>query len=386
MPWKECDVMSQRKELLGLASMTGSNRSELARRFGVSRQTLYKWLERQVLEGGLSERSRRPRESPWRTPSGVEAMVLEVRAAHPAWGGRKIRGYLMNQGRPRVPAASTITAILHRHQQISPEASEASRPWLRFERASSNDLWQSDFKGDFALVGGGRCYPLTMVDDHSRYALCLEACLNQQWQTVKGCWEQAFRRYGLPRAMLMDNGAPWGVSHAPESYTRLEVWLMRLDVRVLHGRPYHPQTQGKEERFHRTLKLEVLQGRQFEGLESVQRAFDPWRDMYNHDRPHEALGQKPPSTRYQPSPRRHMERLAELEYGAEKEVRTPNPVGQLNWRGRQYKLGEAFGGQRLGIGPADQDGVRRVYFGRFWIGILDERDGSGRMVRPRHGE
>lgn len=388
MPWKECDRMSLRRELVCLARHPDANASGLAQRYGVSRKTLYKWIKRHrdLGEAGLYDRSRRPHCSPNRTADDLQARILQVRDAHPAWGGRKIHAYFSNKGHSRLPAPSTITAILHRHQRISPEASRAAQSYVRFERASSNELWQNDFKGDFALLDGGRCFPLTIVDDHSRFALCLEACSNQQWQTVRCCWEKVFRRYGLPRAMLMDNGAPWGVSHSVECYTRLEVWLMRQDVRVLHGRPFHPQTQGKEERFHRTLNVQLLQGRRFERLEEVQRAFDPWRQMYNQERPHEALGQKVPASAYLPSLRNYVEGAPATtwQFAPEDQLRRLNPVGQLQWRGHAYKLSEAFGGETVAVRAAAQDGVWRVYFGRFCMGMLDERDKSSRLVRERH--
>jgi transposase InsO family protein len=226
----------------------------------------------------------------------LEEAVLAIRDHHSAWGGRKISRILLNQGFSRIPAPSTITEILRRHGRLNSEESAKHKAWERFEHEAPNRLWQMDFKGDFALRGGGRCYPLTILDDHSRFAVCLRGCGDQRGSTVEPVLETAFRRYGLPQAMIMDNGSPWGLDgHA---YTQLAVWLIRLDISVSHCRPYHPQTLGKEERFHRTLKAEVLKGNVFDDLDHCQRRFDDWRDTYNLVRPHEALGMKTPAQCY----------------------------------------------------------------------------------------
>lgn len=389
MPWKACDLMSLRMELLTLARQPGADRARLARRYGISRKTLYKWLAR---SGGndppdpsghsLCDRSRRPACSPKKTPAEVEARALAVRLAHPAWGPRKIRAVMLRSSpAEEVPSTSTIGRILRRHDLIGEQAGLAATPCQRFEHASPNDLWQMDFKGDFALAGGGRCHPLTMLDDHSRYNLLLSACSDQRRETVLPRLMAVFKRYGLPRRMLMDNGAPWGVSHCPACYTRLEVELLNLGIGVTHGRPYHPQTQGKEERFHRTMKVELLQQRQWIDLPETQQAFDPWRHVYNHERPHDALGLATPASRYTPSPRSLPDPVPPPEYHQSDIVRSLNPVGQLSFKGAWYKLSEAFAGRRIALRPTPTDGVWHACFGRFNIAILDERDGSVRMVR-----
>lgn len=215
----------------------------------------------------------------------MASKVLAVREAHPTWGGRKIAARLCHLGEHSVPAPSTITAIVHRHDRIDPAESAKRGPWRRFEHAAPNDLWQMDFKGEFKMANGRWCYPLTVLDDHSRFNLALRACGDQKRPTVQSQLTAVFQRYGLPQAMLMDNGTPWSVSHSIGAYTKLSVWLLRLQIRVIRGRPYHPQTQGKEERFHRTLNTELLQGRPFNDLRHSQMQFDPWREIYNHPRP-----------------------------------------------------------------------------------------------------
>jgi len=306
-----------------------ANIARLCRRFGVSRQTGYKWIGRFVARGpgdgaaALIDRSRRPHRSPARTDEAVERQVAALRAEHPAWGPRKLRRVLLDRelldDERTAPSPSTIGQILRRRGLIDADASPKHRPFVRFERAHPNELWQMDFKGHFALPVG-RCHPLGVLDDHSRYALGLEACADEQEATVRGRLTAIFRRYGLPWQMLMDNGPPWGDA-GDQPYTALSVWLMWLGVRVTHGRPRHPQTQGKQERFHRTLNAELLQGHSLRDLPECQCAFDRWRQIYNHDRPHEALDLATPGERYRPSPRSFPEQLPPIEYASTDHVR-----------------------------------------------------------------
>ena len=386
MSWKECDRVSEREEFVVLASVEGANMSRLCDRFGVARKTGYKWLKRFREEGkaGLGDRSRRPLRMREPTSSEMESKVLSLRAEHPCWGGRKIRRRLQDLGEQQVPAASTITAILHRHGQISAEESLKRQEFSRFERSAANELWQMDFKGQFKMTNARWCYPLTVLDDHSRYSLVLAACGNQQRATVRGHLQQAFQRYGLPEAMLMDNGSPWGVPHVRGGYTRLGVWLMDLDVAVLHGRPYHPQTQGKEERFHRTLSQEVLQGRSFVNLADTQSRFDPWRAMYNQIRPHEALKLDVPASRYRVSERSYDPRAgSQFDYNESFTVRRVREEGRIVWQGRYYFVGGAFGGKKVGVRPSRAEKEWDVYYRTFKILTIHERSARARgMVSP----
>ena len=258
MPFSEVSIVDQREEVARLASQPGANVRLVSRRFQVSPTTVYGWLARYREQGrqGLMNLSRRPHHSPWRSGPQIEEAVLSVRQQHPAWGARKIRRRLQTQRVPNVPAASTVHAILVRQGQIDSKEAAKHRPYLRFEHDAPNRLWQMDFKGDFATQTA-RCHPLTVLDDYSRFAVGLQACPDQRTQTVKDKLSGVFRRYGLPERMTMDNGSPWG-SDADHRFTPLTVWLMRLQIRVSHSRPYHPQTQGKDERFHRTLGIELL--------------------------------------------------------------------------------------------------------------------------------
>jgi len=374
MPWNEVSAVSLRREFVMLASAEGANVSALCRRFGISRKTGYKWLarSRHEAEPALTDRSRRPSHSPARTAPGVEALILELRARHPAWGARKLRAYLATQGHRALPAVSTITEILRRHGQLDAARSTTQTPPQRFERPHPNELWQMDFKGHFALETG-RCHPLGVLDDHSRYNLCLKACPNERRPTVQTALTDTFRHYGLPEGMLMDHGPPWG--YDPEHpYTRLALWLLRLGIRVLHGRPRHPQTQGKEERFHRTLDVECLQGRRFRDLPHCQRAFDAFRECYNLTRPHESLGMQPPIARYRPSPRSFPELLPPLEYADGDTLVRVDPNGQIRFQHRAIDVTRALKGERVGVRPLTADGRFGVYYGAVKLREIDLRE------------
>jgi transposase InsO family protein len=375
MPFREVSAMDQKQEFVVFAAAEGANVRELCRRFGVSPTTGYKWLARYRQAGmaGLGERSRRPRSSPFRTPAAVEAKVLEVRdLSNHVWGGRKIKRTLERRGEADVPAASTITQILRRRDRLT-EAGSAEHPgrWTRFERESPNELWQMDFKGHFA-THSGRCHPLTALDDCSRFNLILAACGDEQGKTVRRELEEAFRRYGLPLAMLMDGGSPWS-DPGGDPLTRFSVWLMRLGVRVAHGRPYHPQTQGKEERFHRTFKAEVMSGRSFRDLADCQLSFDDWRARYNHERPHEALAMATPGERYRPSPRAFPEALAPIDYAPGDQVRKVDSDGFISFKNRPWRISKALRGEPIALRPTDEDGLYAVYFCAHWIKTVDLR-------------
>ncbi len=367
--------MEQRREFVMLFEQEGANRRALCRRFGISPTTGYTLARRygQGGEAGLADRPRRPTQSPDRTPAAMEELVLTVRDEHPVWGGRKIRRRLQDLGHEAVPSASTITAVLHRHQRIDAVASAAHERFERFERAAPNELWQMDYKGHFPLARG-RCHPLTVLDDHSRYAVGLRACGDETEATVQGELTAIFRRYGLPQRMLMDNGSPWGSSHAEHRYTRFEVWLIELGVATSHGRPYHPQTQGKDERFHRTLAAEAIGRRSFGDLAECQRRFDQWRGVYNTERPHEALGLATPIARYRPSPRCFPETLEPFDYGPGAIVRRVDEDGWLSFRARPLKLGRAFIHRQVALRPAVQDGCFDVFFCGHNVAIFDLRE------------
>lgn len=374
MPWQEVSTMSLRREFVLLALLPQANRRELCRRFRISPKTGYKWLNRHDCGGvsALADGSRRPQRSPRRTAGELEQTILRLRQAHPAWGARKLLKRLEQLGHERLPAASTAHAILRRYGCIDPEASLKHLPWLRFEHAAPNALWQMDFKGHFAL-SEGRCHPLTVLDDHSRFNLCLRACANEQGVTVQGALTRTFRQYGLPLCMLMDNGSPWG-DDAGSPYTPFTVWLMHLGVAVSHARVRHPQTLGKDERFHRTLKAEVLATAELTDLRQAQQHFDRWREIYNFERPHEAIQMSTPASRYRASPRHFPEPLPPIEYDPTDTVRRVQSNGWLSYRGRMLRVSKAFRGYPVALRPnPEHDGLLEVFFCRQRIAQLDLR-------------
>lgn len=362
MSWREASVSEERRAFCELASLEGANVSQLCLRFGISRQTGYLWLRRHAAgEQRFCDRSRRPHGSPRRLADDVEAAICAVRREHPAWGARKIAAILAARGLTP-PAVSTVHAALDRNSLIPPQA-RRPQAYGRFEHAEPNDLWQMDFKGREKLACGGFCHPLTVVDDHSRYALALEACADQRLPTVRERLIPVFRRHGLPRAVYVDNGTPWGAGR-PGQWTRLTVWLLKLGVRSIHGAPYHPQGRGKCERFHRTLRAEVFSMAPLHGLGEAQVAFDRWRAVYNRQRPHEALAMATPSQRYRPSPRAFPERLPEPVYDDGEVLRkVPETKQYVRFKGRWWIVPEAFAGETVAIRPRGHDGDYGVFFG-----------------------
>jgi transposase InsO family protein len=370
MPWRISSSMSQRHEFVLLAGQEQANIRQLCRQFGIGSATAYKWLHRFEDVGlpGLEELSRRPHHSPVRTAAELEKAVIALRHKHPAWGGRKLRRRLLDLGYSAVPSASTITAILRRHQLLDPKESSKHRAFQRFERAAPNELWQMDFKGEFQLPRS-RCYPLTIIDDHSRFALALQACARNTRNITQKTLIQVFRRYGLPEWITCDNGPPWG-SGGRSYYTALGVWLLRLGIGISHSRPHHPQTQGKDERFHKTLEAELLRYQHGDSLAQWQQHFDQWRNMYNTERPHEALAMNVPASRYQPSRRCYPEQLPAIEYGPADIVRKVRHFGHIKYQGREYHLGSAFYGLHVALRHTTTDGLLDVFFCQHKIGQL----------------
>jgi putative transposase len=370
MPWKEVSAVDQRREFVRLALLEGSNRRELCRRFGISPETGYQYLRRYAAgDRALEDRSRRPLSSPLQTGFEMESAILAVRDAHPAWGARKIAAVIARTGKTP-PAMSTIQTILARHGRIvAPEG--GARAKLRFEKEAPNQLWQMDFKGWSRLTSGEALHPLTVIDDHSRFALILDACADQTRQTVIASLERAFATYGLPQAFFVDNGKPWGDSHDGR-WTRLGVWLLKLGVGLIHSRPYHPQSRGKNERFHRSLDEEVLAMKPLHDFSAAQHAFDRWREIYNFERPHGALDHHVPASRFRISPRPMPAKLPEPQYGPDEIVRSVSSTkAYIAFKGRNWKVPEAFCGERLAIRPLDRDGHYGVFFAAHHIATID---------------
>ena len=393
MPWQEQSMLALRREFVAVAAAETVPFRHLCQRYGISAKTGYKWVRRAAAPADptpaaagteadappprdpLADRSRRPRTSPRRTGPDLVAAVLAIRDANPAWGGRKIHHRLLQLGHAAVPAPSTITDLLHRHDRITPVA-DAPRRWQRFAQAAPNGLWQLDFMGhtplDQARGGRDRLHPLAVLDDCSRFALGLAACATEQGTVVEAVLTGLFRRYGLPAALLADNGPPWGTAGSGGIST-VEAWLLRLGIDLWHGRAYHPQTQGKVERFHGTVAAEVLTYRPPTDLAAAQVAFDAFRHTYNHERPHEAIGYAVPASRYAPSPRPFPERLPEPVYGPDDTVRRVQRCGTVSVAGRPRFVGHGLAGQTVALRPTLVDGVVTVYFCHRRVVTLDLR-------------
>jgi transposase InsO family protein len=371
MAFTGVSVMDRKLDFVRLALAEGANVRELCRRFGVSPTLGYRLLGRYRSEGavGLAERSRRPLVSPGRTPAPVEAAVLEVRTEHPVWGGRKIAAVVKRRGLAP-PAPSTVTQILRRHGVELGAFGGGQPAFTRFEHPQPNDLWQMDFKGHVALRQG-RLHPLTVLDDHSRFCLVLAACGDERTETVKSRLIRAFERYGLPWRITADNGSPWGNGPA-DRFTPLGVWLMEQDIRLGHSRPYHPQTQGKDERFHRSLKAEVLAGPPFKDIDQADTELERWRGLYNHVRPHEALDMATPIERYTPSPRAYQDTIQDFAYGPDDETRRVNDQ-RISFKGHVIRVPRAFQKKTVALRPTQTSGVYDLIYRTNFISSVDLR-------------
>lgn len=362
MPWEKVTEMSLKLEFIQFALNQTEPFTTLCKRFKISTKTGYKLLNRyhEFGQAGLQEQSRRPLSSPNKTTERIEEKILAVRKKKPYWGGRKIRAYLANLGQPSLPATSTITDILNRHGLIK-DNDKPSKAFERFEHSQPNDLWQIDFKGHFPMHRQ-RCHPLTILDDHSRFSLGLKACLNESKMIVQEHFISVFEEYGLPFRINFDNGTPWAAIKSGKRYlTELSLWLIRLGIQVSYSRIKRPQTNGKIERFHQTLKKELLQYQYYLNLDDAQKSFDKWRLEYNFERPHEALNLKTPGSRYCMSTRRYPEKLPEIEYRSTDIIRKVDVSGRISYQNKKIFIGEGFKHMPVGLRETSGD-VLSIYF------------------------
>ena len=379
MPWKETDVLSQRIEFVFRARGGEESISSLCREFGVSRKTGHKWLGRYE-EGGfpaLSDRPRRPRRQPNKTPELIEDRVVELRREY-GWSGPKLRELLKREDVE--VSSATIDRIIKRRGLVNEEASSKAAT-KRFERSRPNELWQMDFKGEYLLRGGGRCYPLSILDDHSRYAVGVFALLRPSRELVQPCVERCFEAYGVPEAMLMDHGTPWWNTSNAHGLTRLSVSLIKQGIRLIFGSIAHPQTQGKVERFHRTMKQEMKHRGVPQCVEGIAQALSDFRLVYNEIRPHEALDMDVPSARYSPSPRAYDPNPPEWEYPDGADVKRVTDAGNLVYKGRQYYACKALARERVWCREVDNRLL--VTYRHMYIRDIDLDTGrTTAVVRP----
>jgi len=378
MPWSENAQMSRSRFVADFESCLYTM-TELCERHGISRKTGYKWAERYGSQGaeGLKDRSRAPNHRPTQTPAEVADRLVELRRKHPTWGPRKLAAWLKKHEPGQAwPAASTIGGVLKREGLVMSSLRRRSRalPTVRprTEATVANQVWTSDFKGQFRTGDGHLCYPLTVVDSFSRFVLVIHGLPSVSGEGAWPAYERAFRQYGLPQIMRTDNGSPFASSSAIAGLSRLSVRWLKLGIGVEHIAPAHPEQNGRHERMHRILKAETARPPAADGS-AQQRCFDEFRRIYNEQRPHEALDQRTPSELYQPALRPYPKRLAPPEYPGHYEVRYVHQGGEIKWQGAYLFLSEALGGERVGLTECD-DGVWDVYFGEFLLARFEERE------------
>jgi putative transposase len=374
MPWREICSMDEKIRLMAALSAAEESVTELCEDFGISRKTAYKWWRR-YLEfgaGGLKEHSHAPQVVPWAISEAQAEAIVGLRRAHPSWGPRKLRAKL-EQWAPGQswPAPSTIGELLRRQQLTQPrKRRKSARPSplpLRTALAP-NDLWCTDFKGPFRTGDGVRCDPFTLTDAYSRYLLSVKAVDKAGYADCRRELERVFREYGLPRAIRSDNGPPFA-SVGVTGLSRLAVWWLKLGIMPERIEPGRPEQNGRHERMHKTLKAECAAPPQAD-RGAQQSRFDQFRDEFNHQRPHEALGQTTPATHYTPSPRSYPARLEDPEYPADYQPRRVRHTGEIKWQGELVFLSEPLANEVVGVVETD-DGDAEVYFGPMMLGLID---------------
>lgn len=346
MPWESKSVEELRKEFV-LAAKKNVNFSALCREFGITRKTGYKWLERYAEGLSLSDKSRKPFNIANRTCEEVELLIVSLRLENPGWGARKLKEVLERKGY-EIPCAKTVNNILNRYGCISTEESIKHKPFVRFEKDHCNEMWQTDFKGEFKMVDNNYCYPLNIFDDHSRFAIKIAPSLTTA-NTVIPVFRSAFEEYGMPESVLSDNGAQFAGFR--QGFTQFEKWLMNHDVLPIHGRILHPQTQGKIERFHRTMKNELLKHTVIQDIHDADKQFQLWREKYNTVRPHEALNMRCPADVYTPSNKTYIDPVAPYEYGGQYHVIKVNSWGYVRFDKWQIYLSETMIDEHIEFRP-----------------------------------
>jgi putative transposase len=377
MAWKETMPVDERREFIESYRSRVWSMTELCDRFGVSRPTGYKWIYRAEEEGwagGLADRSRAPKSCPHRTPAKVEAAILAVKRAHLDWGPGKILDYLADQ-RPQLdlPATSTAGALLDRHGLVARRRtrrrwSHPQGPVLR--PTGPNQVLTADFKGQFRTRDGRYCYPVTIADVYSRYLLSCQALSSTRTEEARPVFERLFRDVGLPEAIHTDNGSPFS-STGLHGLCALSVWWIRLGIRHHLSRPGKPQDNGAHERMHRTLKQSTARPPEAD-LEAQQRRFDLFRKEFNEVRPHEALGGKPPTRFWKPSPRPYPKAIPQPIYPGHFEKRRVSNAGCIRFKSQVHFVSQAIKGEWIGLEEID-NGIWSVYFYDVLLARFDEQ-------------
>jgi transposase InsO family protein len=383
MPWKECSVMDERLRFVAKL-LDGESMACVCRAFGISRKTGYKIFTRYKQSGleALSDRSRRPVRYANQLPPQIEGLIVTLKREKPHWGARKIRELLVRRLDQdlRIPAKSTIHAVLHRHglvKGIGRPRPRASGTALS-SGAAPNDLWCADFKGEFKLGNGHYCYPLTVTDHASRFLLLCEALESTREDTAITAFAQLFVGRGLPAAIRSDNGVPFASPNALFNLSKLSVWWLRLGIAIERIKPGHPQQNGRHERMHLTLKKEATRPPGMNSLQQQAR-FDTFVREFNTERPHEALGMNRPAAVYTASPRPYRG-LPELSYPLHDREVLVTACGRICMHRKRVNLSQVFAGQRVGVKEVD-DGIWIVSFMHYDLGYIDLEQ---RTLQPLH--
>ena len=382
MTWTKTDSAKQKRQFIeDFKRDRYDSFTALCDHFNVSRETGYELCRAydERGEAAFESASRRPLNSPQAMGPAVEARIIELRTAHPTWGARKILALLEHRyPRSYWPVASSIGDLLRRRGLTHPQRRRAtSAPFsqpLGHCRAA-NEVWCTDFKGWFLTRDGKRCNPLTLTDADSRMLLRCTHVPRGNVGNVKPIFEAAFREFGMPLAMRSDNGPPFA-SNGVAGLSRLACWWVRLGIWPERIEPGCPEQNGRHERMHRTLKEEVTDHPEA-NARLQQRAFDRFRSEYNNERPHEALGQRPPASIYKPSPRPFPKRLPEIEYPSGVLVRTVRTTGEIRFEGDTWFLGEALEAERVAVWETERGW--EVYFSTILLARFDPR--TKRLVR-----
>lgn len=355
MPWKVVNVMDQKAQFISLALSKIKPFKVLCKEFGISRQTGYKWLNRvnksKSIFEGLQDQSRKPKISPKRTEETIENIYINLRKRYPYWGAKKLI-ILAKEKYPKteMPSLRTINRIFKRNNLLTEESPIGKAFDKTFEYDNPNDLWQMDYKGEFQYGSKkAYCYPLDIMDDHSRYNILLEAHEGISFVSVKNSIMRVFNEYGMPGKMLMDHGSVWYSAHGHLHWTKLSVWIMQLNIEIIYSGARHPQTQGKIERFHRTLKYDCIKRNIFSSLNEIQCEFDRFRYEYNYIRPHESLDMQRPADKYEVSRRNFPEKINGPEYPENSNVLKLTSAGTLYYKRKHWFVSEALADQSVMI-------------------------------------
>ncbi|UNK60169.1 integrase core domain-containing protein [Buttiauxella ferragutiae] len=362
------------------ASQTGTEPfSTLCRRFGISRKTGYKWLQRFNPDdpASLFDQPRTRLTHPERLPPGIVQQLIDVRVKHPYWGPKKVRAWLINHQVPfDVPAASTIGDTLKREGLVIPRTHRRRTPGNRQPLTTIsevNQVWSADFKGKFRLLSQQYCHPFTLTDNHSRYLLSCEGTFRESESFVRGCLERAFLEYGLPEVLKTDNGQPFAGTGIA-GLSRLAVWLIKLGIRPERIRKGHPEENGRHERMHRSLKHSLSFGNRRASLEAQQTWFDSYRREFNQERPHEALGGLTPGGIWVPSPRRWDGKTPEVSYPEGARLYRVRTKGDI-YIGKRLFLNQALRGEYVMLEERD-DGLEAIIFNQMDLAYYDRRKQS----------